>query len=252
MTHMDGSFVQELSDRLEAPLEIGQGGYIATPEGWTLHDPASLVKPGPQASALTVSTLSALTDYLKANRDALKLETLVVHIVAPHAVSVVGALSERARVRETFVTAACTDSTVGFVGKFMPLDEFIIGLQARFLDRDDRARVLAVIGNVTQEAIKTSVDDGVTQVVSTRAGIVRQSESAIPNPVKLVPFRTFREVDQPRSPFVLRVNGDRGDGRPTQAALFEADAGTWKLTAIDRVQAWLSEALAGVDVKILA
>ena len=37
-----------------------------------------------------------------------------------------------------------------------------------------------------------------------------------------------------------------------QAALFEADAGTWKLTAIERVRDWLTEALAGLNIAVLA
>lgn len=41
----------------------------------------------------------------------------------------------------------------------------------------------------------------------------------------LRPFRTFLEVEQPESEFLLRVDPDEGIG------FFEADGGIWKLEA---------------------
>lgn len=43
--------------------------------------------------------------------------------------------------------------------------------------------------------------------------------------VMLRPFRTFLEVEQPESEFLLRVDLDEGIG------FFEADGGIWKLEA---------------------
>lgn len=43
--------------------------------------------------------------------------------------------------------------------------------------------------------------------------------------VMLRPFRTFLEVEQPESEFLLRVDPDEGIG------FFEADGGIWKLEA---------------------
>jgi hypothetical protein len=70
----------------------------------------------------------------------------------------------------------------------------------------------------------------------------------VPNPVRLAPFRTFRDVfEQPESAFVLRVKKT-----PTlpEVGLFEADGGEWRLTAIDRVRAWLVGRLP-TDVAVL-
>jgi hypothetical protein len=54
---------------------------------------------------------------------------------------------------------------------------------------------------------------------------VVNQEVSIQNPVWLKPFRTFTEVDQPASPFVVRIREDCGS---IDVALFEADGGSWR------------------------
>ena len=76
------------------------------------------------------------------------------------------------------------------------------------------------------------------------------SQVAVPNPVLLTPYRTFRDIVQPASLFVVRVKAGPSGGLP-QVGLFEADGGAWKLTATDRLKVWLTEALP-TDVAVLA
>ena len=49
----------------------------------------------------------------------------------------------------------------------------------------------------------------------------------------LRPFRTFQEVEQPESEFLLRMDEEGNIG------LFEADGGMWKLTARQTIKAFL-------------
>ncbi len=77
-------------------------------------------------------------------------------------------------------------------------------------------------------------------MVQARAGVALVSDVAVPNPILLCPYRTFRDVPQPSSLFVLRVRS--GQGLP-EAGLFEADGGAWRLTAIERIKQWLTEQL---------
>lgn len=234
---MDGEAVKELAAKFRGPVDLN--GIIAAPNDWQLHDPAALVKPAPAAKAIAVATLGAVRDYVKANRDGLELAKLIVHVEAPNRVTIGGPLRERSRDRELFITATAQDLAEGFLGKFMPLEHFIIGLQARFSDfgsGDDRAAVLKLLSNVNGEQVATSIDDGVSQVLQTRAGVMMTGASPIQNPVRLAPFRAFREITQPISPFVLRVQ--TSDDLPN-VSLMEADGGTWRLTAIERVREWL-------------
>jgi hypothetical protein len=237
---MDGPAVKELASRFRSPTELG--GFLLRPNDWLADDPASLIKAGPSAKTLAVATLGALCEYLKGNRDQLPLDQVVVHVAGPGSVSILGPLDKRARGREVFVTAVASDLTEGFLGRFMALEDFMIGLQVRFWEGDDRMRLVSLLSNIKSETVKTALDDGVTQVVQARAGVALVSEVAVPNPVRLCPFRTFRELQQPSSFFVLRVQSGKEGGLP-QAGLFEADGGAWKLIAIDRVREWLIGAL---------
>lgn len=237
---MDGAAVKAILDEGKAPEVVE--GFLTVPNGWTVYDPAALVKPGPTVEALAVYSLGALVEYVKANRDALDLSKLVVHVVSPQIVRLVGPIQERARNREAYVNATALNLTDNFLGKFMAIDEFIIGLQTRFIVEQVAASVLKLIGNIKHEMVKTSADDGITQTVSAKAGVVLQADAAVPNPITLVPFRTFREVTQPNSLFVLRVNSGRVGGLP-EVGLFEADGGAWRLIAVDRVRDWLIEEL---------
>lgn len=242
---MNGEAIKELGERFRAPVDIQ--GFIARPTDWAVEDPAALIKAGPTAKTLATATLGAVRDYIMANKDGLDVTKIQVHVAGPSSVSVLGPLSERARVRETFLTAACTDLTDGFLGKFLSLEEFNVGLQVRFADADERKRILGLLSNVKSETVKSALDDGVTQVVQARAGVALVSDVAVPNPVLLTAYRTFRDVVQPSSLFVLRVQSGRTGGLP-EAGLFEADGGAWRLTAIARIKDWLTEALPTIAV----
>lgn len=245
---MDGDAINRIIDEAKQPMQLG--GFLYRPSGWVVDDPKELIKPGPLAKTLGVSTLGGLRDYLKANKDQLKLADLVVHVVSPTRVEVLGPLAERARVRELYVAAEATDLLHGFLSAYMSLEAFLIGLQVRFVDADDRGQLLRLLSTVKHETVKTAMDDGMTQVVQARAGVALVADVAVPNPVTLTGFRTFRDVVHPSSLFVLRVQAGRSGGLP-EVGLFEADGGAWKLTAIARVRDWLTEALPN-DVAILA
>ena len=245
---MDGDAIRQILDEAVEPMELG--GFLYRPNSWSVEDPAALIKPGPTAKTLGVSTLGAVRDYLTANHDSLVLDDLVVHVQLPNGVAVLGPLDARSRTREMYLWAAVTDLTEKFLGRYMPLEEFLIGLQTRFVDADDRGKLLALLGNVKHESVKTALDDGMTQIVTGRVGVAMVADVAVPNPVTLTGFRTFRDVVHPSALFILRVQGGKTGGLP-EVALFEADGGAWQLQAIARVRDWLKEALPA-DVAILA
>ncbi len=245
---MNGEFVTELADRLQKPMMVGD--LLLRPDDWAAHDPAALIQPGPQPKPLTVATLGAVRSYLKANRDGLTMAGLVVHVAGPDRVEVYGPLDARTRSRESYVSAGAVDLLAGFLGRYMPLEEFLIGLQTRFADADMRKDLLRLLSNVKDEKVRTALDDGVTQTVQARAGVALVSDVAVPNPVLLVPYRSFRDIVQPSCLFVLRVQSGREGGLPS-AGLWEGDGGAWRITAIARVADWLVQALAP-DVAVLA
>ena len=89
-----------------------------------------------------------------------------------------------------------------------------------------------------------TADDGVSQKVTINKGVVTAEDVTIKNPVYLVPLRTFYEVEQPASPFVLRFN------EGADVALFEGDGGAWKLKAVKNIKDWLDNQLKDCNVEV--
>lgn len=94
----------------------------------------------------------------------------------------------------------------------------------------------------------SAADDGVTQTVTAKQGVAFVQEVAVPNPVTLAPYRSFPEISQVESEFVLRVRAGRSEGELPTIALFEADGGRWQLEAVRRVKDYLKQRVGGIPV----
>lgn len=103
---------------------------------------------------------------------------------------------------------------------------------------ENRDTLVQLISTVTTENGVSLADDGMTQRVTARSGISLGKQVSVPNPVVLAPYRTFTEVEQPKSPFVFRI---RQTGDEVQAALFAADADAWKREAIANIRDWFEQ-----------
>jgi len=128
-------------------------------------------------------------------------------------------------------------------GSFREQEAFLIGLQTLFVRTAILEDLLRICGVATADEIRMAEDDGVTQTLTAKAGITFKDRVQLPSPVTLQPFRTFREVEQPPSPFILRARRSPAGG--LELALFEADGGAWKLEALERVKKYLREQLPG-------
>lgn len=76
-------------------------------------------------------------------------------------------------------------------------------------------------------------DDGVTQKTTIKQGIASKADVLVPNPVTLIPYRTFLEVKQPESEFVFRIK-DAG-GTPV-FKIVEAEGGLWKNVTMKEIR----------------
>lgn len=152
-----------------------------------------------RASAIQMNTLTSLVDYLKAGVDSMA-DKMLVQVVSPMKVIVLSMLdADRKREELVDVKAMIPDFEYG---RYMGNERFIIALQSKFIANDDRALLLQFAGTVKDESIAQYGDDGVTQKATIKTGITSVGDAVVPNPVKLRPFRTFIEVEQPESAFV--------------------------------------------------
>lgn len=199
------------------------------------NQPLKLI-PECTADTLGVRNLSGVVDYLKHNFDS-KLP-VIIHVQSPTDVSVVTGFN-RDLSRSTLVSAKALLPEIPF-GRYIDMENFNILLQSCFVDdlNTQRATVLQVVGNVRDEQVMTFGDDGVSQQVTAKTGIATSEIVPVPNPVHLKPFRTFVEIEQPVSAFILRMQ------KGPSAALFEADGGAWKIVAIESIKAYFHSMLA--------
>jgi hypothetical protein len=159
---------------------------------------------------------------------------LYIRVTDYKTVDVFSAPDDRAS-REWPYSAVCKDSS--FKEGYRTQQEAIIELRSRFLPTDDTAYLLDLISRInTEEGVK-SEDNGVSQTVVAKKGVTLQQTELVKPRVSLRPFRCFREVAQPESEFILRLDED---GR---VGLFEADGGVWKMEAKDNILTFLSDGL---------
>lgn len=191
----------------------------------------------PKADSIQMTTLSSFVDYMKANIDEMS-KKMIVHVTSPTKVLLYSQLDED-RQREYLVEVSAQVPTFEY-GRYYNQENFIIALQSKFLENDDRDLLLKFAGTVEAGTVANYGDDGVTQKATVKTGIASKGDCIVPNPVKLKPYRTFIEVDQPESAFVFRMR----QGSGVECAIFEADGGAWKNAAMKRVKEYLEFELA--------
>jgi hypothetical protein len=216
------------------------GKQYSDRELFRANEKENLVKP------LQISTLTGLVDYIKVNPDKISEKTEIMILVnSESSVTVMSNYNDDAE-RHTYIKCNAITPRITFES-FMDTEKFNIMLQSCFLQNPDRDTILRVIGTIKEENVKTTGDNGISQSVVAKTGLSLFEEVIVPNPVTLIPFRTFIEVEQPESKFVFRMK----DG--PSAALYEADGGEWRLASMLRIKAYLENKLSEIqNVKILA
>lgn len=118
----------------------------------------------------------------------------------------------------------------------MGFDQAAVALMTRFQDGGDREYTLTLLSQITTGAKVTYTDNGVASTIVTQKGAALAQNTTIKPLVKLRPYRTFQEIEQPEGVFLIRIS-ERG------ITFREADGGMWKLTARNTAKAWLQEQL---------
>ena len=208
--------------------------------GQTYSDkPLTRIAYNPKATQIDMTTLTSLVEYIKANIDTMA-DKMIVHMISPTRVELYSQLDDD-REREC-MAGVCAQLPEFAYGKYYDHENFCIALQSKFIDDENRALLLKFAGTVEAGTVAQYGDDGVTQKATVKTGIASKGDAIVPSPIKLRPYRTFHEVEQPASEFIFRMKQD-GNGGVT-CALFEADGGAWRNTAMENVKKHLEYELA--------
>lgn len=197
-------------------------------------------------SCFRVHSLAAIVELIKTERGNGQTP-LFVSVDDATSVAVYGTYNDD-MTRDLLYEA---DSDVpGFRGGFRSVEEAVIQLRSLYVPGDGLTYVLDLLSRIGKNDSIQLTDNGVTQNVEAAQGVALKAAEKIKPRVKLRPFRTFLEVEQPESDFLLRVDADKGVG------LFEADGGVWKLEAKRNIAEYFNRELKDLidsgDVVILA
>jgi hypothetical protein len=215
------------------------------------HDGATYVNSGfaplgkgEQAKPICVETLSGLIALMEARVESLDAAQIIVVVESFLQAAVVSRVSNAYGDRQRFAVATHSPQQPLVFGSFYAPEQFVIALQTGFQPTEDLAHVLSIASNLTAERITTAEDDGISQKVGVRKGIVMKEIRVIKARVNLAPFRTFLDIEeQPASDFLFRLR-EAGDEKPPQCALFEADGGAWKNQAMKEIAGFIEVELA--------
>lgn len=196
---------------------------------------------------LNIFTLRGFVDYIQCEIEKLNktFGRLMVLVDSERQVSLYSSPYGPDNAMRALIARATVKGESFEFNKHMGQEDFIIGLQSLFVQTENSAKVGKVVGNLDAEQAVNTSDDGISQRAVVRTGIQRKENVVIENPVELEPYRTFVEVDQPSSPFALRIKND-ADKKEPQVALYEADGGMWKVEAVHRIGKYIEKGLEGL------
>jgi hypothetical protein len=197
----------------------------------------------PKAGKIQASTLTSLADYIH-QCNAEFPGSMIIHIVSPTQVRLMSAL-DKEREREVLFEVNAETSEFRF-DQWYDQERMMIDLQANFQKNEDLELVLKAVGNIEKKNGQAYSDDGCSQVATMTVGIAAKADVIVPNPVELIPYRTFQEVEQPASKFVFRI----GDKEVPAFKIVEAEGGIWKNEAISNIKTFLLEQLSTLEDKI--
>lgn len=222
--------IQELcKNRIE---QIEGHSYLLNGDGY------QEIKPDLEyAEQIELSSLDALVAFVKT--EAVKRHSMVYITIPTHdtVMCFTNPIAGLREMREYLYRAKATDVPGWGERISISFEEALIALRTRFQPTPDTEYAQRLLSDITMGSKVTYNDNGVATSVVTRKGVDLQSNTAIRPIVNLRPYRTFQEVEQPESQFLIRIN--------ERAITFvEADGGMWKLAARNTVKAYLVEALA--------
>jgi hypothetical protein len=208
----------------------------------------------PKPTTLKVHNLRGFCGFISNDIDKLiqgKPHLIVVN--GPESVDLISEVDDEEKKRTILVRAEIDEALQKFpFGKFLSQEEFAIAFRSLFTPKegDDFEYVLSYSSKLKGCTEIEGEDDGITQRVAVKKGMsgALQEKAVLKPIVKLTPYRTFREAEQPESEFLLRVRLDHNEA-PT-VALFEADGGAWVNKATKNVVEYI-QSLVG-DIPVIA
>ena len=219
---MDGQAIKEVVGLVERGMTVEVLGRTYSPK--ELHP----VSYDPRPSGIVLHTLTGLSDFVAANVDGLDLPACLVHVEATDRVSLITEVYGDRNQRDERAVVKFEHIRPFSFNEWIPLEDFKIRLLGLFVERPERQDLMEFVSNIRMNDDANIIDDGVAQTVTVASGVsgALSDTASPPRLVRLRPYRTFPEVEQPESDFAFRLKKNERLG--VVAALFDVDGGAWQ------------------------
>lgn len=214
---------------LAAPTTYEIGGHTYASEDLERIDP-----PKYKPMSIDVTGLDSICKLVRNEAKAVGRK-IFIQVERYNKVTVFSTYDEE--FERSYLYRCVADTPSVTVNRYHPYEKAVIELRSLYIPNQGSDYLLGLLGSITSESKVVSCDNGVTQTVEAKSGIALSQMVQVKPRVSLKPFRTFIEVDQPESEFLLRISGNGEIG------LYEADGGVWKLEATRNVAGYFEKEL---------
>jgi hypothetical protein len=195
----------------------------------------------PELKTIVTHTLAGLISFI-GSTDRGEALPKFVHVVDHKTVHLMSDVHGNHPGRSVMCSAIYERPESMAIGRQLSIEEFIVGIRCGFVQDEQTAMLLKIVGNIKDGAVRQLTDDGITQQVTAKRGVALAEDVRVPGTVLLRPFRTFAEIEQPQQEYVIRLRSG-ADGEMPTAALHEVASGNWKLAAILGISEWITKLL---------
>lgn len=210
------------------------------------HELYLVKEPADSPRIIRVNSLNSIVHLIKNEIARVNASTLFVQVENYNHVNVF--TTYRNDFSRYYLYEAVSD-TPNFSFGWKDYESAIIDFRSQFEQTEDIDYLLNLLSRITDEKSVASEDNGLSQKVEVRKGIALIQKENVRSRVALKPFRTFLEVEQPLSEFLVRLS------EGGQVGLFEADGGMWKLTAkkaiYDYLEKWLKDLISDGQITLM-
>ena len=232
--------IEEMADKKTVIREIDGRHYIIKDDTYT--EIFSAIPKLPDCATFT--SLDGLVQMIQQELAEITAhcevaEILYISVETPDRVMVWTGLDEYNR-RANVYKAVCKFARNWHGASWFEHEEAMIALRSQFIENEGTGYLLDFLARISDDNSVQSDDNGMTQTVQVRKGISLAAREAVRPIVKLKPYRTFLEVEQPESDFLVRVR------EGMEIGIIEADGGMWEIEARRNVAAYLRNELMGL------
>lgn len=231
-------------DALKFLVEEAKRPEVIDVEGrpYSTRNPSPVLDP--MVKCLTIHTLQGIVDFLSENTEVQDKSKVFIHIKSHEEVNLMGFVSGQWKQREFYLQATLPNESRFRFNHWISVEDMIIELHSKFVPCEELTKLISLLSRVEDGVFNVCEDDGISQEVTLKRkiqGTLTDTYKISPR-INLPPYRTFIEVDQPFSPFVIRLK------HGMEAALFDTDSGKWKLDAIQNIKDWLQDRLPVIKI----